>query len=167
MVSVGILSVLAALALPSFVELSDRWKVSSTVDDLTATLNLVRGSAIQNNGNVVLRKLTNAEAGLTNICNTTQNWSCGWRIFRDFNANGVLDTGEEVLYTFNITNNVTVMRSVNGDSMTANRWGQLSGINAVGFTLSPTATGASSPATTTVCMNSGGRIRAVLGSVTC
>lgn len=167
MVSVAILAVLAAIAVPSFREYSERLKVSSTADDMTAALNLVRSSAIQNNGNVTLRKLTNAEAGLTSVCNTTQNWSCGWRIFRDNNGDGNLDAGEEVLYTFNITNQVTVMRSGNGDSMTANRWGQLAGINAVGFTLSPTATGVSSPATTTLCVNSGGRIRVLQGSVGC
>lgn len=167
MVSIAILSVLAAIAVPSFKDYSERLKVSSTADEMAVALSLTRTSAIQNNGNVTLRKLTNAEAGLTGVCNTTQNWSCGWRIFRDFDGDGVLDAGEEVLYTFNITNQVTVMRSVNGDNMTANRWGQLSGINAIGFTLSPTGGSPSSPATTTLCLNSGGRIRMLQGSVTC
>lgn len=167
MVSIAILSVLAALAVPAFRNITERMKVSTVADEMTAALNLTRGTAIQNNGNVTLRKLTNAEAGLTGICDTTQNWSCGWRAFRDTDGDGTQDAGEETVYTFTITNQVTVMRSVNGASMTANRWGQLAGLNAVGFTLSPTATGVTSPATTTLCVNSGGRIRMLQGSVAC
>ena len=167
MVSVAILAVLAALAAPSFRTITERMKVSTVTDEMSASLTLARGTAIQNNGNVTLRKLTDAEAGLTGVCTTTQNWSCGWRVFRDTDGDGTLDAGEEIVYTFPITNQVTVMRSVNGASMTANRWGQLAGVNAVGFTISPTATGVSSPATTTLCVNSGGRIRLLEGEVAC
>lgn len=167
MVSITILTVLAALAVPAFRTVTERMKVSTVSDEMVAALTLTRGTAIQNNGNVTLRKLSDAEAGLTGVCSTTQNWSCGWRIFRDADGDGVLDAGEEVIYTFNITNRVTVMRSVNGDNLIANRWGQLAGLNAVGFTLSPTDTGVASPATTTLCVNSGGRIRVLEGNVAC
>ncbi|MGB4059650.1 MAG: GspH/FimT family pseudopilin [Burkholderiaceae bacterium] len=167
MVSIAILTVLAALAVPAFRTVTERMKVSTVSDEMVAALNLTRGTAIQNNGNVTLRKLSNAEAGLTGVCNTTQDWSCGWRVFRDTDGNGVLDAGEEVIYTFNITNRVTVMRFTNGVSMTANRWGQLTGINAVRFTLLPTDTGVTSPAVTTICLNSGGRVRVLEGHIAC
>jgi type IV fimbrial biogenesis protein FimT len=169
-VSVAILAVLAAVAVPSFKTITERMKVSTVSDELSAVLNLTRGSAIQNNGNVTLRKLAAADVGLPNAaCQTNQNWSCGWRVFRDADGDGIFDTADdELIYTFSITNGVTVMRSTtSGARLTANRWGQLNGINAVGFTISPTATGVSSPATTTLCINSGGRIRILERQVTC
>lgn len=168
MVSVAILAVLAGLAAPSFRTITERMKVSTVTDEMSAALTLARGTAIQNNGNVTLRKLSAAEASLpTGSCSTTQNWSCGWRVFRDTDGDGALDTGEEVVYAFTITSGVTVMRSDSGSGMTANRWGQLAGLNAVGFTISPAATGVSSPATTTLCVNSGGRVRVLEGEATC
>lgn len=181
LVSVAILAVLASVAVPSFKTITESMKVSTVSDELSAALNLTRGSAIQNNGNVTLRKLTAADVGLpTAACQTNQNWSCGWQVFRDTDSDGILDAGkdtdgdgildtagEEVIYTFVITNGVSVRRSGSGVRLTANRWGQLNGINALGFTVSPTATGISSPATTTLCVNSGGRIRILVGQVTC
>lgn len=169
LVSVAILAVLAAVAVPSFKTITERMRVSTVSDELSAALNLTRGSAIQNNGNVTLRKLTAASVGLPNAaCKTNQNWSCGWQVFRDADGDGILDTDDdELIYTFAITNGVTVQRSGTGARLTANRWGQLNGVNAVGFTISPTGTGVSSPATTQLCINSGGRIRILEGQVSC
>ena len=174
LVSMAIVAVLAAVAAPAFRAMTERMAVSSVTDEMVASVNLTRNTAIANNGNVVIRKLTEAETGLTGLCTTTQNWSCGWRVFWDQNANGVqngdannIANAERTIYNFAITNNVVVMRSVNGANMTANRWGQLAGINAVGYTLSPRGTGVGSPATTTICVNSGGRMRVVQGAVAC
>lgn len=168
MVSIAILSMLAALAVPAFREISEKFSVSSVTDEMVAAINLTRNSAVQYNGNVVIIKLTEAETGLpSGTCNTNQNWSCGWRVFADTNGNAAWDAGETNIYTFSMSRNVVVMRSVTGVSMTANRWGQLSGINAVGFTLSPRGTGVSSPATTTICINSGGRVRTLPGQPAC
>jgi type IV fimbrial biogenesis protein FimT len=167
MVVIGIVAVLTAIAAPAFRAMIERMKVSTVTDEMVASIHLTRNTAIANNGNVVIRKLTEAETGLTGLCSTTQNWSCGWQVFRDPNANAILDVGEEIVSTFTITNNVVVMRSVNGANMTANRWGQLAGLNAVGYTLSPRGTGVGAPSTTTICVNSGGRVRVLQGSVAC
>ena len=167
MVSVAIIAVLAAMAAPAFQTMTERMAVSTVTDEMVASVNLTRNTAIGNNGNVVIRKLTEAETGLAGICSTTQNWSCGWQVFLDPNGNATLDAGEQIVQTFAIANNVVVMRSVNGANMTANRWGQLAGINAVGYTLSPKGTGVGSPATTTICVNSGGRVRVLQGAVAC
>jgi len=166
MVSVAILAVLAALAAPSFRTITERMKVSTVTDEISAALTLTRGTAIQNNGNVTLRKLSNTEAGLSGVCNTAENWSCGWRVFRDANGNGTVDAGDEVLYTFPITTQVTVLRPGENERMTANRWGQVNGINAIRFTVAPTSNTLLA-ASTAICMNSGGRIRVLQGSVTC
>lgn len=164
--SIAILAVLAAMAAPAFQTITERMKVSTVTDELSAALTLTRGNAIQNNGNVTLRKLSATEAGLASGCNTAENWSCGWRVFRDVNGNGTVDAGDEVVYTFPITNQVTVMRPGENERMTANRWGQVNGINAVRFTVAPTGNSALA-ASTAICMNSGGRIRVLEGSVTC
>lgn len=167
LVALSIVAVLTAIGAPAFRAMVERMAVSTVTDEMVASIHLTRNTAISNNGNVVIRKLTEAETGLAGLCSTTQNWSCGWQVFRDTNANSVLDAGEQVVTTFTITNNVVVMRSVNGANMTANRWGQLAGINAVGYTLSPRGTGVGSPATATICVNSGGRVRVLQGAVAC
>jgi type IV fimbrial biogenesis protein FimT len=87
-------------------------------------------------------------------------------VFLDPNGNATLDAGEQIVQTFAIANNVVVMRSANGANMTANRWGQLAGINAVGFAISPRGN-ATLAASTMVCVNSGGRVRIVERSVVC
>lgn len=175
LVSMAIVAVLAAFAAPAYRTMTERMAVSTVADEMVASINLTRNNAIGNNGNVMIRKLTEAETGLpAGTCDTTQKWSCGWRVFWDQDADDVQDGNaddpanpERTIYNFSITNNVVVMRSANGANITANRWGQLGGVNAMGFTLSPKGTGVSSPATKTICVNSGGRLRIRQGSVTC
>lgn len=164
LVSVAIVGLLASLALPSFIDTIERYRVSTVVDELSSAVNLTRNAAIQRNGNVVFAKLAGTE------CPTTQQWSCGWEIFQDFNNNDTRDAGdprEDAIFEYRITTGVEVNRSTNGATMRANRWGQLNGNGTAGFTLIPKGKTVSAPSTTTVCINSGGRVRVVTGSVTC
>ena len=174
LVSLAIIAVLAAFAAPAFQTAAERMAVSTVADQMVASVNLTRSTAIGNNGNVVVRKLTEAETDRpSGTCGTTQNWSCGWRVFWDQDADGVQDgdandpaNPERTIYNFNITSNVVVMRSANGANMIANRWGQLAGINAVGFAISPKGNSALA-ASTVVCVNSGSRVRVIERSVAC
>lgn len=161
LVSMAIVGLLASLAMPSFVDAIERYRISTVVDELSSAINTTRNTAIQRNGNVVFAKL----AGAT--CPTTQQWSCGWEIFQDLNNNNARDANEELIYEHRITNGVEVNRSTNGATMRANRWGQLNGNGTTGFTLIPKGKTTSDPNTTTVCVNSGGRVRVITGSVTC
>jgi len=161
LVSVAIVGLLAALALPSFTDAVERYRVSTVESELSSAVTLTRQAAIQRNGNVVFAKLAGAE------CPTTQQWSCGWEVFQDLNNNNARDANEELIFQYRITNGVEVNRSTNGATMRANRWGQLNGNGTGGFTLTPKGKTVSAPSTTTVCINSGGRVRVIAWSVTC
>jgi type IV fimbrial biogenesis protein FimT len=161
LVSVAIMGILTAIATPLYLDTVDRWRVTNAMDQMTSAIDLTRNSAIQRSGNVSMAKL--AGTG----CSTTQSWSCGWQVFRDINSDGTLDAADELIADFAVPDGIAVMRSANGASMTANRWGQLNGNGTLGFTFSPKRTGVASPATSTLCVNSGGRVRILVGSVTC
>lgn len=160
LITVAIIGLLSSLAAPSFIDTIQRYRVSTVANELVAAINLTRNFAIQNNGNVILEKLTGTS------CTDSDSWTCGWQVYRDANADGNLDAGE-LIQKFVISQGVAVRRSQNGGKLTGNRWGQINGNGAVGFTLTPTGEGVSSPATTTVCLNSGGRVRITKGDVTC
>lgn len=161
LVVVAISSVLVAIAAPAFTSMLQSYRINAATSSMTSALELTRATAIQMNGNVSIAKLAGA------ACPTNQDWSCGWQVFRDTDADGTLDANEVLIQTFAPPGNVDVSRSSSGASMTANRWGQLNGIGAVGFLFTPTGVGVSSPSTTTICMNSGGRIRKLTGEVEC
>jgi type IV fimbrial biogenesis protein FimT len=161
LVSVAIMGVLTAIATPVYLGTVDRWRVTNALDQMSSAVDLTRNSAIQRSGSVSLAKIAGSN------CGTTQSWSCGWQVFRDANSDGTFDAADELIADFAVPDGVTVMRSANGASMTANRWGQLNGNGTAGFTFSPKRTGVASPTTSTVCINSGGRVRIVEGSVTC
>ena len=162
LVTLTLIGVLSGLAAPSFTEAIHRYRVSTVANELVVAINLTRDSAIQRNGNVTMAKLTGS------ACPASDQWSCGWQVFRDVNGNGTLNAAtDELIQEFRISTGVAVRRSANGASMTGNRWGQLNGNGTAGFTLSPKDVGVSSPSTTTVCINSGGRVRVTLGDVAC
>jgi type IV fimbrial biogenesis protein FimT len=162
LITVAIFGILSALAVPSFTQSIQSMRVSTVSSEFVASLNLTRNAAIQRNGNITIAKLAGTD------CPNNDQWSCGWQVFVDVNGNGTLNSGTDTLiHEFKITNGVSVVRSASGVSMTANRWGQLNGNGTAGFTLTPQGVGVSSPATTTICINSGGRVRVIKGSVTC
>ncbi|RKR26810.1 type IV fimbrial biogenesis protein FimT [Acidovorax sp. 93] len=85
LVVVSVLGILAALALPSFQPLIERWRVKTTVEELQSSLYFARSRAITNGGNIVL-----AKNDVFGSCVSTGNddWTCGWRIYFDANRDG-------------------------------------------------------------------------------
>lgn len=153
-----VVGILTAVGLPSLTETIDRYRVNSVSEQLVSALALTRSAAIQRNGFVRIQRL---EGGDCPTLGSAANWHCGWFIYFDANNNATLDAGEQTLQTFRVTNGVNVVRTDAGVGITANRWGQLGGLNATGFRLSPTVAGVASPALRIVCTNSAGRIRVV------
>lgn len=161
MVVVTIMAVLTALAAPSFVQTMQRYRVQTALDELGAAMSLARVEGIKRGGRVSLSRTTGCTlAG-------SDDWSCGWQVMADDDTDCVVDAGDVVIQTFAAPANTNVVRSANGTCIAVNRWGQLGGVNAVGFVASPKPDGVSSPETTTLCMASGGRIRRQTGSVVC
>ncbi|AVP57324.1 general secretion pathway protein GspH [Pulveribacter suum] len=165
MVVVAILAILAALAAPSFAPIVERWRVRQAVEGLQSTLYYARSEAIKRGGKVVLRKNPQDTEGCQQA-DLVQAWGCGWFVFVDTNDNGTRQASEELLQTIPPVRNLDVMRTPSGEFLRFDRFG-MAGANMQSFTISPVGPGVTSPATSTLCMSSGGRIRVLTGDVVC
>ena len=163
LVSVAILGILASLAAPSFSESIKRYRINAIKEDLAGSIQLARAEAIRRGRQVVLIRELTCAATLTD----DDDWSCGWRMVEDTNSNGSVTNTERalVLQTTTVPNGYSLMHVGLGDKLVFNIWGQATGVGQK-FVIAPPE-GISGATTTTVCINSGGRIRSLKDNVTC
>lgn len=159
MVVVAILAILAALAGPSFSDLTDGWRVRGAVEELTNTVYYARSEAIKRGGLITVRK--NCATG------TNQEWDCGWIVFTDTDGNGTLNGAEVVLQTFPLLSGLNVRHLNNSAFYRVDRWGQINGLGAGSFSVTPKPLGVSSRHASAMCISAGGRIKTTKGIVTC
>jgi type IV fimbrial biogenesis protein FimT len=159
MIVVAIVAVLAALAGPSFRDLMDGFRVRAATEEITNSIYLARSEAIKRGGLVSVRK--NCATG------TVQQWECGWIVFTDANNDGILNGTDTVLQTFPNLPNVNVNHLFNGAFYKVDRWGQINGLGAASFSVTPQPLGVASRHATALCISSGGRIKATKGATTC
>lgn len=159
LVTVAIVAILAAIAVPSFTPLFDRWRVYQVTEAMKSSLMLARSEAIKSGGNVYLERLPKTTGGCVTD-GSNQDWDCGWVVFIDTNRNKIWNAGEEI-QRFDTPKKVTVARSKSGVTISFDRWGMADGANLIGFTVAPHPQGISSSATKGICMSSGGRIRII------
>ena len=160
MVTLSIVAILTALALPSFNLLIERWRIRDAVESMRSTFLLARSEAIKRGGGIGIQKLPKTTPGCI-LANANQEWGCGWFVFEDNNNDGKWQVSEARLQTVTTPANVNVMHNSGGTNIKVDRYGKMSGLNAKGFTFSPEPAGISSPATRGLCMSSGGRIRVI------
>lgn len=165
MVVIAMIAILAALAAPSFSSIIERWRVYKAVKGMESTLHLARSEAIKRNGLVAIEKLPNSRD--CSLAATNQEWGCGWQIFVDSNNDGTHDGAEEILHVTPAPKNVNVSMGNSARSLRVDRWGQVSSLGTAGIQFSPHPTGVTSPATTRLCVSSGGRIDARRQAVSC
>lgn len=159
LVTIAVLAVLTAIAVPSFTPLFDQWRVYQVTEAMKSSLMLARSEAIKRGGKVYLEKLPKTTAGCVTD-GTTQDWDCGWVVFVDANANKRWNAGEEI-QRFDTPKNIFVTRNPSGVTIAMNRWGQADGANLLSFYISPQTTGITSPSAKGICVASGGRIRVI------
>jgi type IV fimbrial biogenesis protein FimT len=92
-------SILMAIAVPSYRYVTNSSRVSSEVNNLLGDMMLARAEAIRQGLPVTICPSTD---GATCAGVTVTDWSKGWIVFTDFNANGTVDT--------DAANNDTVLR---------------------------------------------------------
>lgn len=166
MVSVAVLGILASLAAPSFSESINRYRIASVRDDLIGSIQLARSEAIRRGVAVSLRRTTTTGCAPA----TSDEWNCGWEMFVDRNANGIRNANanpaldDTRLQVSTVPSGYDILQPSAGSSLTVNIWGQPPFRS---FVISPHNPGISSPSTTTLCINSGGRIRKLPGQATC
>lgn len=159
MVTLAVTAILASLAAPSFKALFERWRVSSTVEQLKSTLFYARSEAIKRGGHVAIQKLPNNTNGCTTASDNA-DWDCGWIVCEDTNANGKCTSGEPVLQRVDAPAKVQVSRTGGAASIKLNRWGLVDGAW-LGFNIVPAEQSVSNPAAKGLCMSTGGRIRVI------
>lgn len=169
MVTVAILAVLAAIALPSFKPLIERWQVRQASEELQSTLYFARSEAIKRGGGIVIQRNTSAD-GCT--ASDTDLWDCGWIVFADQNHNGTLDAGEELQVSTppaRVKIKFTGIDAKTGSDSGAltkpvlgDRWGQLTSDSASNFAFRFTPSGNSNSASnaSSLCI-SAARIRRI------
>lgn len=79
MVTVTILAILAALAVPSFTPLIERWRMRQITEELQSTLYLARAEAIKRGGNITIVR-TLGDSGCSDISASPALWDCGWQV---------------------------------------------------------------------------------------
>ncbi len=87
MVVMSIAAILLAIGVPSFRSLMQHQKMTATVNDFFAAINLTRSEAIQRGTRV---DLVPAEAS---------DWNKGWIVFIDDNNNQKADAGEQIIFS--------------------------------------------------------------------
>ena len=165
MVSLVVLGVLIAIAIPSFSNTIKRYRISAIRDELTASLQMARSEAIRRGVQIiVMRNTVNCVFDMPD----SQDWHCGWRLVVDSNNNGNVNASEEVIQNTLLPTGYMLGHPNAGSpsKIIANRWGQISPL-ANRFVISPIATGVADPETLTVCIGSGGRIRSIPDDVDC
>lgn len=174
MVAVAIVGILAAIAMLNFSESIKRFRVNAIRDDITASLQLARTTAMSRGVSVFLVR-NDACTGVT--FSGTNDWSCGWRIVADSNRNGNVNATVNVgdlnpllkdtlLQTTLVPAGFTLIHNGTGtDSATINQWGQLTGTGH-NFLITSAPYGTNDP-TSITCITSGGRVRHIKDTLTC
>ncbi|EGY62966.1 Tfp pilus assembly protein FimT [Ralstonia pickettii] len=93
MVTLAIVAVLAVIATPSYVGLTQRTRLQAEANSLVNDLQFARSEAIKRGQPVSLCPSSNGTA-----CNTTNtsNWEAGWIVFNDINGSGTTDSTSDV-----------------------------------------------------------------------
>jgi len=88
LVTLSIVAVLLAGAIPAFQGTFERLQLSTTTNDLLLAVNLARTEAASRRTRVAI------------VPQRANNWASGWHVFIDANDNGQVDAGEVILRTF-------------------------------------------------------------------
>jgi type IV fimbrial biogenesis protein FimT len=96
MISILILAILAAIAVPSFRDFIGNSRVTSGTNDLVSAFNLARSEALQRAMPVTVCATANPSAP-SPACSGSTAWTTGWVAFTDPNLNATIDGSETVV----------------------------------------------------------------------
>lgn len=161
LVAVGVLVVLAALALPSFAAISERLKLRTAVQALTSSLYAARAEALKRGGRVALARNENADCGTND---ERAQWRCGWVLFVDEDEDGTRELSDELLHTWQPPPGIDVIQTSKRATLRLNAWGQFNGLGALSFVL---LSRADAGAVSVICISSGGRLQSWAGVDRC
>lgn len=107
MVTMAIITIVATVAVPGFMTMSQDNRLAVRHNDFLGTLNLARNEALTRGTRVTICKW-----GIGPDCNG-QEWEDGWIVFVDTDADGIVDGGESVVRIYPPLNNNNTLRGIN------------------------------------------------------
>ena len=105
-ITVTILGILAAVALPAFNNVIVANRLAAGSNEMVGSLQVARSEAIRRGSRVVVCSSTSGTA-----CGGT--WTNGWIVFEDRNRDGVVSAGESILRTRSAISDLQVLSSTN------------------------------------------------------
>lgn len=93
LVSIAVLAVLLAVGVPSFAAMARQWQQDAAIDTFVGDVRLARSTAVRTSRPVVMCALDHK----TGACTPHANWTVGWMVFSDLDADGAFDAGEPVI----------------------------------------------------------------------
>lgn len=94
MVTIAILAILTAVAIPSFTSIMVNYRLTSIANTFVASAQLARSEAIKRNSRVTMCKSADGLA-----CTTAGGWQQGWILFQDINNDAVKDAAQVIIHT--------------------------------------------------------------------
>ncbi|MEO0971961.1 MAG: GspH/FimT family pseudopilin [Pseudomonadota bacterium] len=96
LVTVGVLTILASFAVPSFTAIMQNNGLTASVNSLVTSVTLARSEALKRNAPITICRSNNANADSPG-CGGGTGWESGWVVFVDENGNAAIDADEDIL----------------------------------------------------------------------
>ena len=141
MITISIIAILSAIAIPSFEQMIRKNKANSAAEALIVSWNLARAESMSSGGNVTLSAHSACPA---------KNWQCGWRIQNSGNTIQSIESQEMLIITNNKTN-----------SLEFNRHGRPNIVNQQFLIRPQTKQQSNYSDSVLLCVNAGGNIRKI------
>lgn len=156
MVTLAVMAVLAAVAVPMYTNTVRAMRVTSAADLLADSIEQARNQARHFRQPVILQSI-NCALG---------DWGCGWILYFDRNGNGTQDLpAEATIKQFELTPTVRITKNNVANQLTFNNLGQSVGVVNTTFLIGPR--GAVSNDCRSVVLNSGLRLTTSIGQGSC
>jgi type IV fimbrial biogenesis protein FimT len=92
-----IVSILAAIAIPSFKYVTASNRIATEVNGLLGDMQFARSQAVKTGLPVTVCASTGTASQAGTACSGGTSWQLGWIVFVDTNANGIVDAGDTIL----------------------------------------------------------------------
>lgn len=118
MIAISISIVILTFAVPSFSSLIKNGRVTTFTNTLVTDVNFARQEAVTRGDKVILCRSANPTAAAPSCGGNANNWSSGWIVFVNKDANTTYDDGTDVLLraTDEVGGGVTIMTNVTSNA---------------------------------------------------
>lgn len=113
MVTVVVIAIMSAVAIPTFSSVFHSNRLSSYSSSFISSAQLARGEALKTNATVTLCV---SSSGVT-CTNSSTGLQVGWIVFRDINGNGAVDNGDSIIQVQEALSSDYRMNSSGGNSL--------------------------------------------------